>query len=132
MVVKTKKQKAQKMCVIKRELKFKDYRNRLKANQLENKINQQEKTRLNTESFKENHNEFIKNNKLILKTQQRFKSERHNVFTDKINKIALSSNDDERIRSIDLVETYAHETSIDLISKKQKIKCNNTIKLCKQ
>ena len=32
MVVKTKKQKAQKMCVIKRELKFKDYRNRLKAN----------------------------------------------------------------------------------------------------
>ena len=132
MVVKTKMQKAQKMCVIKRELKFKDYRNRLKANQLENKINQQEKTRLNTESFKENHNKFIKNNKLILKTQQRFKSERHNVFTDKINKIALSSNDDERIRSIDLVETYAHETSTDLISKKQKIKCNNTIKLCKQ
>ena len=33
---------------------------------------------------------FIKNNKSILKTQQRFKSERHNVFTKKINKIALS------------------------------------------
>ena len=34
--------------------------------------------------------QFIKNNKSILKTQQRFKSERHNVFTEKINKIALS------------------------------------------
>ena len=27
----------------------------------------------------ENHNEFIKINKLILKTQQRFKSERNNI-----------------------------------------------------
>ena len=33
----------------------------------------------------------------MLKTQQRFKSEKHNVFTEKINKIALSSNDDKRI-----------------------------------
>ena len=31
------------------------------------------------------------------KTQQRFKSERHNVFTEEINKIALSSNDDKRM-----------------------------------
>ena len=31
----------------------------------------------------------IKNNKLILKLQQRFKSERHNVFAEEINKIAL-------------------------------------------
>ena len=29
------------------------------------------------------------------KTQQRFKSERHYVFTEEINKIALSSNDDK-------------------------------------
>ena len=41
-----------------------------------------------------NHKEFIKDNKLILKTQQRFKSERHNVFTEEINKIVLSSDDD--------------------------------------
>ena len=39
-----------------------------------------------------NHQEFIKKNKLILKTQQTFKSDRH-VFTEDINKIALSSND---------------------------------------
>ena len=39
----------------------------------------------------------MRNNKSILKTQQRFKSERHNVFTEEINKIALSSNDDKRM-----------------------------------
>ena len=33
--------------------------------------------------------EFIENNKLISKIQQRFKTERHNVFTEEINKIAL-------------------------------------------
>ena len=66
---------------------------------------------VNTES----HNEFIKNNKWILKTRQRFKSEKRNVFTEEINKIALSSNHDERIQSIDSIETYAYGTSKDLI-----------------
>ena len=33
--------------------------------------------------------------KLILKTQQKFKSEWHNVFTEKIIKIDLISNDDK-------------------------------------
>ena len=60
--------------------------------------------------------------------QQRFKSERHNVFTEEINKIALSSNDDKRMQSIDLIETYAHGTSKDLICKKEKSKRNNIIK----
>ena len=36
-------------------------------------------------------------NKIILKTQRRFKSESHNAFTEEINKIALRSNDDKRI-----------------------------------
>ena len=44
--------------------------------------------------MKENHQEFIKNNKSILKTQQRFKSERHNIFTEEIDKTDLSSNDE--------------------------------------
>ena len=72
------------------------------------------------------------NNKLILKTQQRFKSERHNIFTEEINKIALSSNDDERMRSVDSIETYEYGTSKDLISKKEKNKLNNIIKLHKK
>ena len=32
---------------------------------------------------------------MILQTQQRFKSEKHNVFTEHINKIALCSNNDK-------------------------------------
>ena len=66
------KNKRHKKCVINRKLKFKDYKNCLKATQFENKTNHLEKNKVITESFKENHNEFIKNNKLILKTQQRF------------------------------------------------------------
>ena len=42
----------------------------------------------------------MKNNKVILKTQQRFKIERHNIFTEEVNKIALSSYDDKRMQSI--------------------------------
>ena len=38
-------------------------------------------------------------------TQQRFKSERYNFFTEEINKIALSSNDDNRMQSFDSIET---------------------------
>ena len=49
--------------------------------------------------------EFIKTKKLILKTHQRFRSEKHNVFTEEIIKVALSSNDDKQIQSIDLIET---------------------------
>ena len=43
---------------------------------------------------------FVKNTKLILKKQQRFKSKKH-VFTEEIDKIALSLNDDKRVQSID-------------------------------
>ena len=59
--------------------------------------------------------EFIKSNKLILKTQQRFKRERHNVVTEEINKISLRLNDDKRMPSIDSIETNAYLTSKDLI-----------------
>ena len=39
--------------------------------------------------------ENMKNNKLISKTKPRFKTERHNVFTEEINKMASSSNNDK-------------------------------------
>ena len=72
-----------------------------------------------------------KNNKSILKIQQRFKSERHNLFTEEINKIALSSNDDKRIQSFHSIETYAYGTRKDLVSEKE-IKCNSIIKIDKK
>ena len=68
---------------------------------------------------------------LILKTQQRFKSERQNIFTEEINKIALSSNHGKRMQSIDLIETYVYGMNKNLVSEKEEIKCNNTIKQCK-
>ena len=87
MVVKIKKEKDPKKIVIKRKLKCKDYKNCLKASQTENEINQLEKYNVNTDSFKEAHKEFIQNKKLTLKFQQRFKSSKHNVFTEEVNKI---------------------------------------------
>ena len=76
------------------------------------------------DSFKE----IIKYNKLILKIRQRFKSERHNIFTEEINKITLSSNYDKRMQSIDSTESHAYRMNKDLVWKKEKIKCNNIIK----
>ena len=64
----------------------------------------------------------------MLKTQKRFKGERHNVFTKKINKIAVSPVDDKIMQSIDSIEAYAYGTSKYLVSKKEEIKCKHIIK----
>ena len=82
-------------------------------------MNHLEKHKINIDCIKENHKQFIRNNKSILKTQQRFKSVRHNVFTEEINKIALSANDNKRIQSIDLIETNAYGTSKDQVIEKK-------------
>ena len=47
-------------------------------------------------------------NKIILKSQQRFKSGHHKVYSEEINKIALSSNDDERFQTSDRIKTYPY------------------------
>ena len=70
-----KKARGTKKCVIKQRLKFNDYKKRLL------------------------------NDEIILKSQQRFNSEAHNVYTEEINKIALNSNDDTRL------QTYGRITS---------------------
>ena len=48
---------------------------------------------------------FHKNDKLTLKLQLRFKSERKNVFNDETNKISLGSEDNKTMQSIDSIET---------------------------
>ena len=53
---------------IKRKLKFEDYKHFLEATQFENKINQLEKNNVDVDSLRENHRDFIKSNKLILKS----------------------------------------------------------------
>ena len=51
------------------------------------------------------------NNKIILKSQQRFESDHHNVHTEEINKIALSSNNDKRLQTSDRIKTYPYGTN---------------------
>ena len=75
-----KKAKGTKKCVIKNDLKFEDYK------------------------------DLVLKNKIILKSQQRFKSDHHNVFTEEINKVAISSNDDKRIQNFDQIPTHAYRT----------------------
>ena len=77
-MVNIKKLKEQKRCVIKRRLKFNDYK------------------------------DCLLNNKIKLKSQQRFKSEKHNAYTEEINKIALSSNDDKILQTFDKITTYPY------------------------
>ena len=45
-----------------------------------------------------NYKDCQSNDDIILKSQQRFKSDYHNVYTEQINKIELSSNDYKRLQ----------------------------------
>ena len=76
--IEMKKAKGTKKCVIKNMLKFEDYKKCLFGNES------------------------------MLKSQQRFKSENHEVYTENINKIALSSNDDKRIVDLDRIASYPY------------------------
>ena len=84
-----KKAKETKKCVIKRMIKFNDYKN------------------------------CLLNDEVILKSQQRFKSKGHDVYTENVNKITLSSNDDKRIVSSDKITSYPYgykgKKCVDLI-----------------
>ena len=76
-----KKAKGTKKCIVKRELTFKNYADSL---------------------F---------NDEVIIKSQQRFRSDHHRVYTEEVNKIALSSNDNKRLQTFDKVTTYPYGTS---------------------
>ena len=65
-----KETKSTKKCIVKREITSKNYADAL---------------------FKD---------KVPIKSQQRFRSDHHKVYTEKVNKIALGSNDDKRIRHL--------------------------------
>ena len=59
----------------------------------------------------ENYKDSLFNDKTIMRSQLRFKSDLHNTYTEEVNKIALSSNDDKRLQTLDTVITYPHGTN---------------------
>ena len=60
------------------------------------------------------------NNKIILKSLQRLKSNHHKVYTEEVNKIALSS-DDKRLQTFDGIETYPSGTNAFKVCKSEMI-----------
>ena len=53
----------------------------------------------------ENYTDCLFNNKTIYRSQDRFKSSYHNMYTEEENKNVLSSNDDERLQTFDRITT---------------------------
>ena len=56
----------------------------------------------------ENYKDSLFNNRTILRSQLRFKSDFHNLYTEEVNQIALNSNDDKRLQTFDRVTTYPY------------------------
>ena len=59
----------------------------------------------------ENYKDCLFNNKTVYRSQERFKSYYHDVYTEEVNKIALSSNDDNRLQTPDRITKYPYGTS---------------------
>ena len=62
------------------------------------------------------------NNKTILKSRLRFKSDLHEVYTEEVNKIALSSNDNKRLQIFDRVTTYPYEANVFKVCESEMMK----------
>ena len=55
------------------------------------------------------------NDEVILKSQQRFMSKKHDVYTENINKIALSNNDEKRIISSNKITSYPYRYKGEIV-----------------
>ena len=67
-------------------------------------------------------------NKVLHRSQQRFRSDHHKVYTEEVNKIALSSNDDKRIQIFDRVTTYPSGTNVFKICENEMLLKKNEVK----
>ena len=120
--------------VSQKKFKFEKYKNCLEATQLGDKKSYLGKNGINVNSpkkaLKELKKKTTKNNKnkLILKSQQRLKNQLHNNSTEKIIKIALISNNDKRMQSIDSIKRYEYGTSKVLVIQNEEMKCDNIFK----
>ena len=59
----------------------------------------------------QNFKDCLLNNKTVYRSQERFKSCNHDVYTEEVNKIALSNNDDKRLQTFDGITTYPYGTN---------------------
>ena len=59
-----------------------------------------------------NYKDSLFNDKTIIKSQQKFRSDHHKLYTEEVNKIALSSNDDKRLQTFDKVTTFPYGTNV--------------------
>ena len=63
----------------------------------------------------ESYKDLLFNDKTILKSQLRFKSNHHDVYTEEVNTIALSSNYNKRLQTFDSVTTYPYRTNAFIV-----------------
>ena len=63
------------------------------------------------ETMFENYIDCLLNDKIILKSQQRFKSNNHNIYTEEINKIALRSNSHKGLQTSNRIKAYPYGTN---------------------
>ena len=63
----------------------------------------------------EHYKDCLFNSKTIIKLRQRFRSDHHNLYTEEVNKIAISSNDDKTSETFDRITTYPYETNASLL-----------------
>ena len=88
-----------------------------------------------------NYKDCLFNDKKILKSQQRFKSDHHEVHTEEVNKIALSSDDNKRLQTFDGNITLLYGANAFIVCEsemlkvceaKEKLKMlNGKIRICK-
>ena len=77
----------------------------------------------------ENYKDSLFNNKTIMRSQLRFKSDHHNVYTEEVNKIALNSNDDKRLQTFDRVTTYPYGTTAYKVCESEMVAIKKCISL---
>ena len=65
--------------------------------------------------------------KKVLRSQQRFKSDEHNIYTEEINKIALSYNDDKRLIALDGITTYPYGIGVYYVNKNYYLKYQESV-----
>ena len=77
----------------------------------------------------ENYRDSLFNNKKIMRSKLRFKSDHHHhdMYTEEVNKIALYSSDNKRLQTFDRIATYPYGTNTFKVCESKmfsKIRCN--------